>query len=496
MSVRYTPPGSFKSAAEFASHLASISPDFGCDTECEPSGPLAESLTLQRLGQASQAEMQVGNRFAIHPMEGWDGTRDGHPSDKTLRRWRRFGESGAKLIWGGEAIAVAHEGRANANQLFLNPEHDNAAKFAKLRDQILEGHRQATGSAGDDLCTGLQLTHSGRFSKPNGAGFESKIAFHHPLYSRKFGTAADLPVLTDGELRQIRDQFVQAAVAAKEAGFQFVDIKCCHGYLLHELLSARVRDGDYGGCLENRTRLFREIVEGILQECPGLEIGTRLGLTDLPPFVSGNQGVGEPLAFQAFLPYEWGFGMNSENPLEHDFDEPLRVLEMLRSFQIRLLNISIGTPYSSPHLQRPATYPPSDGYLPPGNPLEAVWEQLKAVRMVKRRFPEFVLVGSGYSYLQDYLPHVAQYELRNGHTDLVGLGRMVLSYPELPYDVLNGNELRRKRICRTFSDCTTGPRNQMISGCFPLDPYYKELPEASTIKELRRQTSKRLQGDS
>jgi hypothetical protein len=69
--------------------------------------------------------------------------------------------------------------------------------------------------------------------------------------------------------------------------------------------------------------------------------------------------------------------------------------------------------------------------------------------------------------------------------DFIGLGRMVLSYPEMPEDILLGNPMQRAKLCRTFSDCTTAPRNGMISGCFPLDPYYKGLPEATKLKEIK-----------
>lgn len=495
MSLRFSPPGSFKSAEDFQAQLQDIDPSFSCDKAIFAAGPLSQPIHLHALGGASTLNRTIGNRFAIHPMEGWDGTLDGRPSEHTLRRWKRFGQSGAKLIWGGEAVAVRPDGRANPNQLFHDASTDNVAKFTQLREQILAGHLESFSGQPDatnDLVIGLQLTHSGRFSKPNGPKFEPKIAFHHPLYSQKFHTPDDLAVLTDDELKHIRDGFILAAKSAQAAGFDFVDIKCCHGYLLHELLSARTRSGSYGGDWNNRTRMFVEIVEGIQSECPGLEIGTRLGLTDLPPFVAGENGTGRCLSFDNLLPYELGFGMEASDPLQPDFDEPFQFLRLLQEYKIRLVNISIGTPYSSPHLQRPATYPPSDGYLPPVDPLLSVFRQLQAVRLVKQQFEDLILVGSGYSYLQDYLPHVAQYEVSKQHTDLVGLGRMVLSYPELPLDVLAGKELARKKICRTFSDCTTGPRNQIISGCFPLDPHYKLMPEARQIKELRRETARRL----
>ena len=114
-----------------------------------------------------------------------------------------------------------------------------------------------------------------------------------------------------------------------------------------------------------------------------------------------------------------------------------------------------------------------------------VARQLDVVAQIKARFPDSVIVGSGYSYLQEFLPHVGQALVREGKVDFVGLGRMVLSYPELPDDVLRSGEMERKRICRTFSDCTTAPRNGMISGCFPLDPFYKNTEEAERLKQIK-----------
>jgi hypothetical protein len=154
---------------------------------------------------------------------------------------------------------------------------------------------------------------------------------------------------------------------------------------------------------------------------------------------------------------------------------------------VAAVNISCGSPYYNPHIQRPAIFPPSDGYQPPEDPLIGVVRQIHATRACKAAVPDLPLVGTAYSYLQDYLPHVAQAVLRQGWVDLVGLGRMVLSYPELPADVLSGDKWQRKKVCRTFSDCTTAPRNGIVSGCFPLDPYYKELPEAEAMKRLKQE---------
>ena len=168
-----------------------------------------------------------------------------------------------------------------------------------------------------------------------------------------------------------------------------------------------------------------------------------------------------------------------------NLEEPLQFVEMARDLGVRLLNVTLGSPYTCPHLQRPATFPPSDGYLPPADPLVSVAEHLRAARRCKERFEDLIVVGTGYSYLQEWLPHVAEHEIATGGVDFVGIGRGVLSYPELPRDVLARVPIDRKRLCRTFSDCTTAPRNGMVSGCFPLDPHYKDLPEAVRLKDLK-----------
>ena len=110
---------------------------------------------------------------------------------------------------------------------------------------------------------------------------------------------------------------------------------------------------------------------------------------------------------------------------------------------------------------------------------------MRVTRELKAAHPNLILVGTGYTYLQDFLPHVAEYEVASGHVDFVGLGRMILSYPALPQDHLQGKGMQRKQICRTFSDCTTAPRNGMRSGCYPLDPEYRNRPEAKAVRGFR-----------
>ncbi len=168
-----------------------------------------------------------------------------------------------------------------------------------------------------------------------------------------------------------------------------------------------------------------------------------------------------------------------------DLTEPHKFLDLLGSLDIKLVNITAGSPYYVPHIQRPALFPPSDGYQPPEDPLVGVARLINAAAELKAKHPNLLIVGTGYSYLQEWLPNVAQNVVRTGKADFVGLGRMMLTYPDMVADILEGKPLQRKRICRTFSDCTTAPRNGMVSGCFPLDPFYKERPEAEVLKKVK-----------
>jgi len=464
-----------KTADDFRTYLKEIGANIPFDEKLE-SSVFAKPWQMQ-------SGCTIGNRFCILPMEGWDGTTDGRPSEHTKRRWHHFAISGAKLLWGCEAVAVRPEGRANPHQLMIN--EDTLPDFAGLYKSLINDHAAQFGNT-TDLFIGLQLTHSGRFCKPTDKKkMEPRILYPHPILNRKFGLGDDYPLMSDDDIDGLVADFVKAAKLAQKAGFHFVDIKHCHGYLGHEFLSAINRSGKYGGSFENRTLFLRSIVEGIRKEAPGLEMGVRLSAIDLVPFVQADDKVGEP-ADLAGKPYHFGFG-GEPSGLHYDLHETKKFLRLLEELNIELVCITAGSPYYNPHVTRPALFPPSDGYLPPEDPLLGVARHLEVTALLKREFPKLAIVGSGYSYLQEWLPHVGHAVLKNGDVDFVGLGRMVLSYPEMPADVLAGDGLKRQKICRTFSDCTTGPRNGLISGCFPLDPYYKEMEEATKIKEIKKE---------
>ena len=460
---------------QFAGYCESVGADLPID---ETLVDAAESPLAQPYDYRGRA---LANRFCILPMEGWDGAADGRPTELTRRRWRRFGESGAKLIWGGEAVAVRHDGRANARQLVIN--EANPGGMAQLRDDLLQSHAEHFDGA-DDLYIGLQLTHSGRFCRPNSAQLEPLVLYRHPILDAKFQVEDDSCVMSDEDVERLIEDFGAAAELAQRAGYDFVDIKHCHGYLGHEFLSAVDRGGKYGGSFENRTRFLRETVELTRAVAPGLDIGVRLSAFDMLPFQPGKDRLGEPAPFPGDS-YPYSFGGDGTGA-GYDLSEPMRFLELLGALDIQLVCITAGSPYYNFHIQRPAVFPPSDGYLLPEDPLVGVARQIRVTAELKAAFPHLTIVGSGYSYLQDWLPNVAQAVARRGMADFVGLGRMALSYPQLPADLLAGRPLQRKRVCRTFSDCTTAPRNGMVSGCYPLDEFYKSRDEFKRLAAIKK----------
>jgi NADPH2 dehydrogenase len=440
--------------------------------------PLADDSVI---APTLAAPLQVGpwsltNRFAVLPMEGWDGTAEGRPTELVRRRWQRFGRSGSGLVWGGEAVAVVPEGRANPHQLCIG-EH-SVADLASLRDDLVGAHRASTEQP--DPVIGLQLTHSGRWSRPEGDP-APRTAYRHPVTDGRVG-ATEASVLTDAELDGLVEAFVHAAVVAQRAGFDFVDVKHCHGYLLHELLSAMDRPGEYGGSLEGRTRFLTRVLDGIAAQAPGLGVGVRLSAFDLVPHVAGPDGSGVP---EVSGEYRFAFGGDGTGT-GVDLTEAHAFCDLLAARGVSMLCVTAGSPYTVPHAQRPAYFPPSDGYLPPRDPLVDVARLLEVTGELTAAHPQLAVVASGLSYLQEWLPAVAAGIVADGVAPLVGYGRGVLSYPHLPADVVAGRPLDRRLLCRTFSDCTTAPRNGMVSGCYPLDEGYRTRPERAELVRIKR----------
>ena len=439
---------------------------------------------------ANFGPLRAGNRLCIQPMEGCDGAPDGSPDELTFRRYRRFGAGGAKLIW-GEATAVVEEGRANPRQIVLNERTQPA--FERLLKECRQAHREANGGDGD-LIVGLQLTHSGRYSyrKP-------LLACHDPVLDprtvvdKATGRTADAsyPLLDDDYLKGLVDHYVAAAKRAYAVGFQFVDVKQCHRYLLNELLGAKNRPGPFGGSLENRTRLARSIIQAIRAEVPGLLVATRMNVFDGIPFRTGPDGDGEPCPWQAPLPNGWGF--RPEDPFTPDLSEPAEWVGVMAKLGVACVNVSMGNPYASPHVIRPFEYPPPDGYESPEHPLIGVDRHFRLAGDLQGRFPGLPLVGSGYSYLQEFLFQAGAANVRDGRIAFVGVGRASLAQPDFVRQLLEKGKLDRKRVCRTFSYCTAlmrsknHPLGQFPTGCPPFDkeaygPVWQEVQQLNVRK--------------
>jgi NADPH2 dehydrogenase len=432
--------------------------------------------------------LTAGNALCVQPMEGCDGTLDGQPGELTLRRYRRFGAGGAKLIW-GEAAAIVEEGRANPRQLLVN---DNT--LPGLADMVAvcrRAHREANGDD-SDLIIGLQLTHSGRYCHRR-----PLLACHDAaLDPRTNGVDYHYPLLDDDYLSRLVDRYVAAAKLAHRAGYQFVDVKQCHHYLLNELLGARSRPGRYGGSYENRTWLARNIVAAIHAAVPGLVIATRLNVYDGVPFTKGLDDRGLPCAHPR--PLVDGWGNDPADPMKPDLTEPLRFIGELRQLGVALVNVTLGNAYVAPHLLRPFECPPPDGYEPPEHPLVGVDRHFRLTAAVQGAYPDLPVVGSGYSYLQEFLPHAAAANVRDARCTFAGAGRATLAQPDFARQIHDHGRLDRKRVCRTFSYCTALMRSknndlgQFATGCPPFDketygPVWRECQEL----EVRKRESAR-----
>ena len=425
---------------------------------------------------------RLGNSMAIHPMEGCDSTLDGRPDDLTYRRYERFARGGAKLIW-FEATAVREDGRANTRQLWINK--DNVDDYTRILEMIRREHKARFGTT-DDLLEPMQLTHSGRYSVP-----KKTIAYHHPLIDQKSGIPADYPVISDGELERLEDAYADAAKLAVQAGFRAVELKVTHGYLLAELLGAKTREGRYGGSLENRTRMIRNIM-GKIRAATGnqLTLLMRLGCFDSVPYTNGPDGVGIPLPYP--VPYPWGWGVDSNNPMQEDLTEVKQAIGWFKDWGIELLNVSIGCPYYNPHIVRPFEKPDESNYEQPEHPILGVDRHFRIAGELQRAYPDLPMVGSGYSWLQIYSINAAAHNVAQGNIAIFGIGRNALAYPDFAVDIAEKGELDEARVCKTLTYCTFLMRNksnalgQYPTGCPPFDkmmygPIMKEAREAFRV---------------
>ncbi len=379
---------------------------------------LAESVTV--------GNRTVPNRIVYQAMEGCDGTAEGAPDELTRRRYLRFARGGAGIIW-YEATAVLPEGRANPRQLYLDEK--TMAAHAALCREIKETCKRENGY---EPIVIMQLTHSGRYSKPEGTP-APLIAYHSPIFEEK-SPIGDDRIVSDEYLDSVGEALVRSAKVAEELGFDGADIKACHRYLMCELLSAYTREGRYGGSYENRTRLLRESVrEAISNASSDFIITSRMNIYD-------------------GFPYPYGFGVKEGEGIEPDFSEAIALTNELAGYGVKLLDFTMGNPYFNPHVNRPFA---KGGYESPEHPLAGVQRMLDGISTVKRALPADVkVISSGISYLGAASANVTAGYIRDGGFDFAGYGRETLAYPDVARDICTEGAMNPKKLCICCSKCT------------------------------------------
>lgn len=391
------------------------------------------------------------NRLICQAMEGCDGTLEGSPDVLTKRRYERFAKGGAGLLW-FEATAVMEEGRANPRQLYIH--ESNLDDFKREVERIKEIGLKENGY---EPVLIMQATHSGRYSKPNGVP-APLIAYNNPIFE-KDNPIPKNQIVTDEYVDTVKENLIKGALLAQKAGFDGVDIKACHRYLNSEFLSAYERDGKYGGSLENRTRLLRESIIGAMQVCDKeFIVSSRLNVYD---------GFASP----------YGFGVKTDGSLDFDPTEPIWLLQQLRDYGVKLLNISMGNPYFNPHVNRPFAL---GGYTPEEHPLQGVERILNGIATLKKAVPEIAYISSGITYLGVAAPNVTAAFIQQGGFDFAGFGRTVFAYPQFANDILKNGGMKKENLCICCSKCTELMRAGGTPGCIIKDkevyaPLYKEF---------------------
>ena len=394
------------------------------------------------------------NRMGIAPMEGADSLEDGSPSDYTIRRYVNEAIGGSALIW-FEAISIVPEGRSSKTQLLLTEE--NVESYKRMNEKIKEAGRKANGFEPYLI---MQANHSGRYSNPDNRP-APMIAYRHPQLEQ-YRAADDSCIVTDDYLKSLEESFGKAALLAKKAGFDAVDIKSCHGYLLAELLSAYDRPGQYGGNYENRTRLLKNGIKAAkVWEDENFQVTCRLGIYD------GYE-------------YPWGFGVSEGSGLKPDLKEPIRLVkELYGNCGIQMMNLTMGNPYATTHVTRPFDM---GKYEPDEHPFTGIGRMIAGIGEVKKAVPEMVIFGSAPTYLRQFADLYTAGAVEEGFCDGMLFGRMAFADPDYANEIIKNGRIDPKRVCMTCGKCGDLIRAHKPTGCVIRDPktfmpFYKEFLE-------------------
>ncbi len=425
--------------------------------------PFSENIS-SLFKKISISGTQVPNRLAVQPMEGFDAYQNGAPSKWTERRYLRYAEGGSGLIW-FEATAVTDDSKSNPRQLYIS--NENMDSFKTLVEKVRLAAEKKFGPSHHVYCV-LQLNHSGRYSRPK-EGYKPKVVNFNPFLDKD---SQNLEVISDKELDSLQDDFLEAARLAFHAGFDAVDIKSCHGYLLNELLGAYTRQNSrYGGGFENRTRFLTEVAHRIKSNIEGLDVSSRINAFD-------------------GIPFPYGFGFTRESSLDIDLTEVKVLIRRLLILGCTLLNITAGHPYYKPHITRPFDRPAPGTPLPEEDPLEGVIRLIRTVSNLQQEFPDVPFVGTGYSWLRQFFPYIGAAVIKEKGASFIGLGRSSFAYPDAPCDLMEKGKLDKGKVCITCSRCTELMRHLAKTGCVVRDlsvygEEYKKMRSALIRSELK-----------
>ena len=374
----------------------------------------------------------IPNRLCSQPCEGFDGNPDGSPSDLDIRRYKRIAGGGVGLVW-YESIAISEDGRCNPLQMVIRPSTVKA-----IAHMVDEANKEALKNFGRRPYNVLQLTHSGR--RANDENWKSRplAVCENPYmddHNSIDGSTGTITIATDHKIKEIIQGFIDGAILAQQAGFDAVDVKVCHEYILRELLSAFTRPGPYGGSFENRTRALFEIIDGIREHCgEGLDICVRLNAYDCVPY-----------------PYGWGMKME-DGVMEPDLTEPIKLCKLLVKKGVKLIDLSTMMPRYSPY-GRGLMAEHEEGPEAEINPYEGCYNLWKATKEIKEAVPEGIFVCTGLTWMEQFGGNVAAGGINQGWFDIGGFGRQLTAYPDFARDLLEDKKMDRKKCCVLCDKC-------------------------------------------
>lgn len=331
---------------------------------------------------------ELKNRIVMPPLASFLVEEGGIVTRKTVEHYRKRAAGGPAMVF-MEACAVSPEGVVSATQARLDD------------DRFIEGvSKIALTIKSEGAVPALQVHHAGRQTPARVIGRKPLAPSPLPCPTIR----GEVEPLTIGGIQELVLRFADAAVRARDAGFELIEIHGAHGYLINQFLSrfSNIRTDEYGGDLEGRTRIATEIVR---------EVRKRLGDSF-------------PLSFkisaQEFVPD----GL--------DDDESIEILKIVIEAGVDLVQVSAGNDATPEWICQPM-------FMKQACLADSAERIKKAIRVP-------VMVVGRINH-----PSVAEEILKTGKADMVCMGRGLLADPDLPKKALEGrlDDIRTCIACNT-----------------------------------------------